>query len=120
MQHAFSKQTLLCASGTMIFSQVSLQASSSLVHPSQLHLVVSDIMMRAMSSFEARNITLAVGSMHMEGRARLDTTGGAPVCGAGVGGVEGNDTGCGGGHGGYGGGSDVVNYTSGESPWQPV
>ena len=98
----------------MIFSQMSLQASSTLVHPRQLHLVVSEIMMRAMSRFEAQNITLAVGSLHMEGRARLDTTGGAPDGGAGIGGVDGNDTGCGGGHGGYGGGSDVVDYTSGE------
>ena len=97
-----------------MLSDVSLEANSRLTHPEQLHLVASSILMRYASHLEAREITLEVRYLHMEGEAMLETSGRGPVTTDYVGAVDPSGHGLGGGHGGFGGGSDLINFTMGQ------
>lgn len=59
-------------------------------------------------------IKLTAQSVHMEGEARLDTGGrGLIWTSVGNAGLDATGAGLGGGHGGYGGGADIMNYTQG-------
>ena len=97
-----------------MLSDVSLEANSLLTHPQHLHLVASSVLMRHASRLLGRNITLEVAHLHMEGEAILNTTGRGPVATDHMAAVDPNGYGLGGGHGGFGGGSDTVNLMNGQ------
>ena len=97
-----------------MLSDVSLEANSRLTHPQQLHIVASSLHMRHATLLESREITLEVGYLHMEGEALLNTSGCGPVAFDRKNAVDPNGYGLGGGHGGFGGGSDLINFTMGQ------
>ena len=69
-------------------------------------------MMRYASHINADNITIEVGKLHMEGEAKINTTGRSVVWQApGDGSTDGNGHGTGGSHGGFGGGNVESEYT---------
>ena len=96
-----------------------MQAESLINHESHFNLMASDIMMRYASQITADQITIETGSIHQEGEATLDVTGRGEDSTAGQGGIADDGAGIGAGHGGYGGGSDMMNLTSGES-WEQM
>ena len=97
-----------------MLSDISLEANSRLTHPEQVYLVASSVLMRHASHLEAREITLEVGYLHMEGETMLDTSGRGPVTTDYLTAVDPSGHGLGGGHGGFGGGSDLINFTMGQ------
>ena len=93
-----------------------MQAGSLINHAYHFNLMASDIMMRYDSEITANQITLQVGSIHQEGEAKLDVSGRGGTAETGNGGTvtEGEiEVGIGAGHGGYGGGADLVDLNSG-------
>ena len=94
-----------------------MQAESLINHESHFNLMASNIMMRYASQITADQITIETGSIHQEGEATLDVTARGVNATEGEGGVADDGAGIGAGHGGYGGGSDTKNYTSGKR-WQ--
>ena len=90
-----------------------MQANSLVDHETHFNLISSDIMMRFSSLIVAKQITIETGSIHQEGEATLYVPAVAGSAMTGVGGVLADGAGIGGGHGGYGGGSDQDNYHSG-------
>ena len=114
MSHLRPTDSCYSAAGEMVLSDVTLEANSRLTHPQHLHLVTSSVLMRHGSRLEARDITLEVTHLHMEGEAALDTSGRGPVATDPTTAVDPSGHGLGGGHGGFGGGSDVVNFTKGQ------
>jgi hypothetical protein len=91
-----------------------MQAKAEILHDTVLKLEVSDLMMRYDSHITADNITITAGKIHMEGEAKINTTGRSVVWDApGDGMVDGNGYGVGGSHGGYGGGNVQSNFTNG-------
>ena len=92
-----------------------MQAHAEIVHDRDMRLEIADVMMRYQSMIQGDTITLGAGSVHMEGEARLDTSGrGEDWSSVGDGTVDPAGYGIGAGHGGYGGGSDLLNYTHGK------
>lgn len=92
---------------------LSLQAEAEIIHDGVLNLEVSDIMMRYASHINADNITIEVGTLHMEGEAKINTTGRSVVWeGPGDGWIDNEGVGVGGSHGGFGGGNVASNYSN--------
>ena len=97
--------------GQLVLSGLKLEEHGSIEHPTHLHLITSELTMRYASRLHSKQITLEVGTAHVEGEASVDVTGqegGQPP------GVSPEGYGLGGGHGGYGGGAHAVNFTSGK------
>lgn len=91
-----------------------MQAITEIIHDTVLKLEVSDLMMRYDSHITADNITIIAGTIHMEGEAKLNTSGRSVVWDSpGDGMVTNGGFGVGGSHGGYGGGNVQSNYTTG-------
>ena len=93
--------------GTLSFTQLTLQAEAEISHTHHLHLLTANVILHYNTLIEADNITLETGSLHLEGSARLDTSGrGANISNSwGPGGLDNKLYGTGGGHGGFGGSS---------------
>lgn len=90
-----------------------MEAKAEIIHETVLDLEVSDLMMRYDSHITADNITIAAGKLHMEGEAKLNTTGRSVVWASpGDGVVDSSGAGVGGSHGGYGGGHVQTNYST--------
>lgn len=90
-----------------------MQANAEIIHTKEIKLETSDIMMRYSSLIQADSINISSGTLHMEGEARLDTTARGDTQSVVNPGVDPAGNGLGAGHGGFGGGADLVNYTSG-------
>ena len=92
-----------------------MQAHSKFIHEKYLRLTVSNVMMRYSSQIKAVTINLEIGDVHVEGEATIDCSGRNLEASGGLGRGEVTSVGhgVGGGHGGYGGGADIVNYGSG-------
>ena len=90
-----------------------MQANALINHEGHFNLMAADIMMRFSSEITANQITIETGSIHQEGEATLDVSLRGNNAGDGTGSVASDGAGIGAGHGGYGGGADVDNYTSG-------
>ena len=108
--------TLLSAPGSLGLGQLSIQAGSKINHKDHFNLMASDIMMRYDSEITANQITIQAGSIHQEGEAMLDVSGRGGTEGTGDGGTvleREIEVGIGAGHGGYGGGADLVDLNSG-------
>lgn len=90
-----------------------MQANAEIVHTKEIKLEMSDIMMRYSSLIRADSINISSGTLHMEGEARLDTTARGNTQSVINPGVDPAGNGLGAGHGGFGGGADLINYTSG-------
>ena len=99
--------------GTLGLGVLSMQAQAEMIHTKEIKLEASDIMMRYRSLIQADSINISAGTLHMEGEASLDTVGrGKPQTIINPG-VDPAGNGLGAGHGGFGGGADLANYTSG-------
>lgn len=92
-----------------------MQANAEIVHTKEIKLEMSDIMMRYSSLIRADSINISSGTLHMEGEARLDTTARGNTQSVINPGVDPAGNGLGAGHGGFGGGADLINYTSGNN-----
>lgn len=103
----------LFVSGQLGIGQLSMQAESLINHEDHFNLMAADIMMRFSSEITANQITIETGSIHQEGEANLYVTARGSGISDGEGSVAVDGGGIGAGHGGYGGGADVDNYTSG-------
>lgn len=99
--------------GTLGLGVLSMQANAEIVHTKEIKLETSDIMMRYSSLIRADSINISSGTLHMEGEARLDTTARGNTQSVINPGVDPAGNGLGAGHGGFGGGADLINYTSG-------
>ena len=95
-----------------------MQAKALINHEEHFNLISADIMMRFSSSITANQITIETGSIHQEGEATLDVSTRGNSSTAGVGSVASDGAGIGAGHGGYGGGADAENFTSGQLNYQ--
>ena len=109
----------LYITGSLCIGQLSLQAKALINHEEHFNLISSDIMMRFSSSITANQITIETGSIHQEGEATLDVSTRGNSSTAGIGSVASDGAGIGAGHGGYGGGADAENFTSGQLNSQP-
>lgn len=99
--------------GTLGLGILSMQANAEIIHTKEIKLETSDIMMRYSSLIQADSINISSGTLHMEGEARLDTTARGNTQSVVNPGVDPAGNGLGAGHGGFGGGADLINYTSG-------
>ena len=102
--------------GVLKLGVLKLEAQSILTYPNHMQLDVNDIVLRYKSSISAQSVNIQATNVHIEGEAVIDTMGRGPGAETGDGGgfrLEGSLVGTGGGHGGYGGGADLLNYTSG-------
>ncbi|PIK55149.1 hypothetical protein BSL78_07879 [Apostichopus japonicus] len=105
--------------GTLKLDLLELRANSHLTYPTNLNFELGELLMRYASVLEAEKIHLKSTFVYIEGDASINTAGRGP--GAGLGKAPGVITstssyiGSGAGHGGYGGGADVVNFSNGTS-----
>ena len=93
-----------------------MQAGAKINHEDHFNLMASDIVMRFDSEITANQITIEAGSIHQEGEATLDVSSRGGSAEAGDGGTideEEHIVGIGAGHGGYGGGADLIDLVSG-------
>lgn len=109
--------------GTLKLDLLELRANSHLTYPTNLNFELGELLMRYASVLEAEKIHLKSTFVYVEGDASINTAGRGP--GAGLGKAPGVITstssyiGSGAGHGGYGGGADVVNFSNGkENPFK--
>ena len=109
----------LYITGSLCIGQLSLQAKTLINHEEHFNLISSDIMMRFSSSITANQITIETGSIHQEGEATLDVSARGNSSTPGIGSIAPDGAGIGAGHGGYGGGADAENFTSGQLNYQP-
>lgn len=109
--------------GTLKLDLLELRANSHLTYPTNLNFELGELLMRYASVLEAEKFHLKSTFVYIEGDASINTAGRGP--GAGLGKAPGVITstssyiGSGAGHGGYGGGADVVNFSNGmENPFK--
>ncbi|KAK3576663.1 hypothetical protein CHS0354_004948 [Potamilus streckersoni] len=101
--------------GTLVLSKLSLQANAKLNYQvGRFQLDVSEVMMRHGSKISADILSMSVSTLHLAGEATLDVS-----ARGGTGRTENqgytlNNIGTGAGHGGYGGGANLHNYTQGK------
>ena len=108
---------LLTTPGVLKLGVLRLEAQSVMTYPYHMQLDVNYIMMRYKSRISAESVNIQATNVHIEGEAVIDTRGRGPVAETGEGTgtrLDGSSVGTGGGHGGYGGGADMLNYTSGK------
>ena len=102
--------------GVIRLGVLKLEAQSLLTYPNHMQLDVNDILLRYQSKISAQSVNIRATNVHIEGEAVIDTIGRGPGAESGEGGgarLESSSVGIGGGHGGFGGGADLQNYTSG-------
>lgn len=92
-----------------------LRARSRMTYPTNLKLELGKLEMRHSSEVEAKIVHVKSTFLFVEGGAVINTSGKGPdfEMGHQPGAVTVGSTGTGAGHGGYGGGADVLNFTTG-------
>ena len=101
--------------GHIRLGHLELEARSGLTSPTHLYIDAANIIMHYQSYITAESITMQVNDLSLEGESVLDVSGRGPEAGIGLGaGVDVLGMMLGAGHGGFGGGANLVNYTQGK------